>query len=479
MAGDNHSIYMVAVPKNQALNMLLGGTVGFDTGNAEVQNGQIVLTAGAGDTDSSITFSGGNFTSSVNASATGNIVANGGGSRLNFGADAVLDALGFVSVAANENGNVTASNLTLTAGGNVFLSTGAGSSIIVDGTLLAVAGGTASLSDDDTGGSIRATDIAIAGSQIVSGARISATNSATFTTDGLANFLGTVSAPTIAVTSGDINIASGGSLGVSGVTDLLVLNAVSNGMPILIGDTSRFTAPAEGQYNLGNEDGDIHAAAVVINAIGTGDGPAPNVQILDATINNGGDESGGVSSVTLNTGGSVLVEGNIEFRDLGAGNSLTINAGENIEVNTDTGSIAMLGTGDQLAGTLNLNAANVWIAQQSILTQLEANPDYSGRDAALAVNSGASNLDGFVGADAVAIAVSSSLFGQNSGTAGDMAGITVGSGGFSIASTGETPAMRQCLRTPARRRNHRDWKRLRQCDRAFGILRHRFDDQRL
>ena len=150
----------------------------------------------------------------MNTSATGNILANGGGSRLNFGADAVLDALGFVSVAANENGNVTATNLTLTAGGNVFLSTGAGSSIIVDGTLLAVAGGTASLSDDNTGGSIRATDFAIAGSQIVSGAQIDATNSATFTTEGLANFLGTVRAPTITVTSGDIDIASGGSLGV-------------------------------------------------------------------------------------------------------------------------------------------------------------------------------------------------------------------------------------------------------------------------
>ena len=115
----------------------------------------------------------------------------------------------------------------------------------------------------------------------------------------------------------------------------------------------------------------------------------------------------------------MLVEGNLEFRNLGAGNSLTINAGQNIEVNTDTGSIAMLGTGDALGGTLNLNAANVWIAQQSILTQLEANPNYSGRDAALAVNNGTSNLDGFVGADAVAIAVSSSLFGQNSGTADD------------------------------------------------------------
>ena len=61
-----------------------------DAANGQVQNGQIILTAGAGDTDGSITFSGGNFTSSVNASATGNILASGNGSRLNFGADAFL-----------------------------------------------------------------------------------------------------------------------------------------------------------------------------------------------------------------------------------------------------------------------------------------------------------------------------------------------------------------------------------------------------
>ena len=44
-AGDNHTIYMAAVPKNQALTMLLGGTIGFDAGGADVQNGQIILTA--------------------------------------------------------------------------------------------------------------------------------------------------------------------------------------------------------------------------------------------------------------------------------------------------------------------------------------------------------------------------------------------------------------------------------------------------
>ena len=110
-------------------------------------------------------------------------------------------------------------------------------------------------------------------------------------------------------------------------------------------------------------------------------------------------------------------------------------------MNTDTGSLSLLDTNEQLAGTLNLNADNVWIAQQSILTQLEADPNYAGRDAALAVNSGTSNLNGFVGADTVSMNVSSTLFGQNSGVSNDMAGITVGDGGFSVASTGASPAM--------------------------------------
>ena len=46
-AGDNQKIYMVAVPKNQALTMLLSGSAGFTpAGAAQVVNGEIVLSAG-------------------------------------------------------------------------------------------------------------------------------------------------------------------------------------------------------------------------------------------------------------------------------------------------------------------------------------------------------------------------------------------------------------------------------------------------
>ncbi|MEP6983044.1 MAG: hypothetical protein ABI853_05300, partial [Sphingomicrobium sp.] len=47
-AADQHTIYMVAVPKNQALTMLLGGSVGFAPAatGATVANGQVYLSSG-------------------------------------------------------------------------------------------------------------------------------------------------------------------------------------------------------------------------------------------------------------------------------------------------------------------------------------------------------------------------------------------------------------------------------------------------
>ena len=47
-AGDNHAIYLVAMPKNQAITAVLSGDIGFDPAVAVgVENGVIVLSAGA------------------------------------------------------------------------------------------------------------------------------------------------------------------------------------------------------------------------------------------------------------------------------------------------------------------------------------------------------------------------------------------------------------------------------------------------
>ena len=124
---------------------------------------------------------------------------------------------------------------------------------------------------------------------------ISASDSVELSAGGLADFEGTVSAPTITVTSGDLNVGEGATLGVFGITNLLTLNAVSDGLPILIGDTTNFSPPAPGQYNLGNEPGDIQATSLVVNAIGSGDNAAPDIQILDGNPQGSQGDGGGAS----------------------------------------------------------------------------------------------------------------------------------------------------------------------------------------
>ena len=109
-AADNHKIYMVAVPKNQALTMLLGGTVGFDDAvNASVENGQILLSSGWGVRDSNgsgqyynvnrglnsnIDIESGNYTSNVTAWGQGTLQANAETADIHFGGNLELNSWG-------------------------------------------------------------------------------------------------------------------------------------------------------------------------------------------------------------------------------------------------------------------------------------------------------------------------------------------------------------------------------------------------
>ena len=258
---------------------------------------------------------------------------------------------------------------------------------------------------------------------------VDAGTSAAFTAGGLASFNGVVAAPTIAVTSGDINIADGGALGLFGTTNLLTFNAVTDGGVIIGGEEGSSTS---GAYTLA-EAGGIHSAAVVFNA------GASNVTVRDVEIEGSQTSGGGVSAVTLNTSGSVFVEGALQYVNAGTGDTLAINAGEMIQVITDTGSISMTSSSGNLAGTLELTADNIWVAEAAIIDQLESNPDFAGRDEALAT-SGTADPDGSVGAGAIEANVGDSLLVQNSNTATQPAGVAVGDGGMTVNNTGSDPA---------------------------------------
>lgn len=105
--GDNHRIYMVAVPKNQAITALLQGNVGFDEPDSvAVENGVIILSSGfsvRGDeveaevfntNDASFNIVGGTMTSDVRGHAVTDFFASGEATgSLIFNGDVAINAL--------------------------------------------------------------------------------------------------------------------------------------------------------------------------------------------------------------------------------------------------------------------------------------------------------------------------------------------------------------------------------------------------
>jgi hypothetical protein len=367
----------------------------LDAGGPDDFDPSLVLALSPVPTGGSITIGGPVTTGIFQAASAGDFSAGS------------IDADGLVQVIAG--GNLAADTV---AGGSVVLMAGGDlgvGSISGETDVIAGAGGNLSVGDVDSGGN------------------------ATFITEGLATFLGVVDAPTILVTSSDIDIADGASLGVKGTTNLVALAAINDSIEI------GGTASDPDSYHLA-EAGDISADALVLTAIGSGEG-LPSVTVHDVEIDGSQTAGTGVGSVTLNTPGSVLVDGNVTYVNAGSSDVLAINAGDSIAVDTDSGSIAMTGTGGSLAGTLALTAHNVWVADGALLAQLQADPNFPGRDAALATNNGAANPGGYLQAGGVVVAMTGSSFlVQNSGTSDQPAGLTVGDGGLTILNTGSDAA---------------------------------------
>jgi hypothetical protein len=129
---DNHIIYAVAVPKNQAVTTLLGGTVGFDAAtSATVENGEIILSAGynvAGrnivvvgpaEVPANIVIAGGTFTSDVRGRAVTDFFIADQQQNTTFQQD--ITAIG------GARAHIGARNgRTITVGGNATVSNGRG-----------------------------------------------------------------------------------------------------------------------------------------------------------------------------------------------------------------------------------------------------------------------------------------------------------------------------------------------------------------
>ncbi len=126
--GDNHRVYAVAVPKNNAISIAIqnGGDIGFDiAGAADVVGNAVILSAGhnvAGDViaaqpvnaiDASIEIENTSFTSAVTARASTNITATANAGAMAFASNLTLRADDLVDVMANGAGStITVDSMT-------------------------------------------------------------------------------------------------------------------------------------------------------------------------------------------------------------------------------------------------------------------------------------------------------------------------------------------------------------------------------
>jgi hypothetical protein len=131
----------------------------------------------------------------------------------------------------------------------------------------------------------------------------------------------------------------------------------------------------------------------------------------------------------------------VAFTTAAADDSLAITAGDSIQLNTDGGAVTMTDGNGAVSGTLALTAHDIWVADSALLDQLDAAPSFEGFEGPLGTNNGAVNPDGYLQAGGITVTMlGSSFLVQNSGSAEQPGGLTVGDGGLHIVNQGSDPA---------------------------------------
>jgi len=374
-ATDNHRIYFVAVPKNQLITMFVGGTVGF-ANMVGMDNGTIVLSAGYNVED----------TNQEGQLPSGDEYFGGEESDSGPGTP-VSPALADIEI---ETGTFPAGETLAWATGDIRIATQGNVEVI---------------------------------------------NSASLAAQNLISVTNSFIASDILLRSRDIELLPSSRLGglTSGgmSTNTITLRSLDLQNQAVLGGASE--GPG---YTLTNaEAGRIETTFLDFIAPPLGDDPARAADLLirDLQLSSGG--SFPIVGVNIVAGfnefgagpGIARVEGNVSF----SGNTdtnLDFRAGERFEIVAPTASIRLidpLSVNDLPIGNLGIFSDNIRVADQVLLAQLLANPNFSGRNDALRNNSGPFQPRGYIEAGSVFLNADRQLLVQNSGTATEFAGITV------------------------------------------------------
>ena len=342
---DNHRIYMVAVPKNQAITALLSGDVGFDAAtDVTVENGAIILSAGynrilpgdfvdtstASAQDASFLITGGTVTSDLTGFAVTDMFASGETASLAFEQD--------VSLFGGERARLFAANgETVTVGGDAVVS--ASRSISSDGSP-DVTGGEALVSADSGG------TLVVSGDLEVTASGYGASGLTEFG-DGTGGTASLVADDGEVRVSGNVVVTANGTgesstyTGVpagQGIGGTASVAASGTGLIVLSGDlgvqadgnggtVQEVAAPGVGSGgNAGIQalgDSSIAVAGnVLVSAAGTGGiHDFGDVTIVDPVA--GADALGGTAGASTGGSGEISIDGNLTLDAGGTGSDGT------------------------------------------------------------------------------------------------------------------------------------------------------------
>ncbi len=261
---------------------------------------------------------------------------------------------------------------------------------------------------------------------------ISSEGAITFTGDD-DTFVG-VRGASIDMTSRDLVIEDGARLGAQ-VVNLVSLNTDD---PAVLGGTGAPGSVVAGEGYTATEE-ELNRINVNFfsftqsEVVGAG---ANDPDIIVRDLNFSGAFGSGVQSAIVTADGAdsiIRADGTLVIIDAGPVDTLSVRAGDRIEVVTPTSGIGVVDPDDNPTGLVSLTADNIWIGDADLIAQLQADPNFVGRDDQLSVTAAGSEEPlGFLRGGSVELSVSTSLLVRNTGTATEQAGILVGDGGLSI-----------------------------------------------
>ncbi|MFW2348940.1 beta strand repeat-containing protein [Qipengyuania sp.] len=221
------------------------------------------------------------------------------------------------------------------------------------------------------------------------------------------------------IRSRDLDILSGARIG----AEYLGLSVVGNSGTTILGGNSEGAGYTLTQAELER----IEAGAAYFAS--SFDGMASDdILIRDMTI--AGSLDDGTSSVFIEAGGVVRVEGVLSYVDAAATDRLGIYA-QRLEIVTP-GGIGIVGPQGNPTGIFSFYGGDFWMADANTIDRLRENSAFEGRDELLATAAaGSADPLGYLRAGDIFLTIGDSLLVRNTGTSANPGGITV-TGGLTI-----------------------------------------------